>query len=159
MFRALARSVRRVDLTYFFIFLFYLVLNRVDALVCPPLEQVGYAHLFSWWTFMTLLVFIVSALLYFSSRTKQSEWYALFTVLLYVGGFLDALYIISVPFPRMWLDPNYIHYWHIAYILLHYPWTVTDQILWWVFWAIIIYVVYRRYRRKHKILKFLSINR
>jgi hypothetical protein len=82
MFKSLARSVRRVDLTYFFIFLFYLVLNRVDALVCPPLEQVGF----------------------------------------------------------------------------HYPWTVKQQILWWIFWAVTIYVVYRRYRRKHKILKFLSIS-
>jgi len=148
-------SLRKIDFTYFFIFFFYLLLNRVDALVCPPLERVSYAHLFTWWTFMTLLVFTVSALLYFSSQTKQGEWYALFTILLYVGGFLDALYIISIPFPEIWLNPNYIHYWHIAYILFHYPWTVREQILWWIFWAITTFLTYRYYRKKHNIFAFL----
>jgi len=148
-------NIRKIDFTYFFVFAFYLLLNRIDALVCPPLERVHYVYLFTWWIFMSLLVFIVSALLYFSNGTKQGEWYALFTILLYVGGFLDALYVLSVPFPEMWIDPNYIHYWHIAYVFLRYPWTVKEQICWWVIWALIIYSTYKRYRKKHNILTFL----
>jgi len=104
---------------------------------------------------MTLLVFTISALLYLSNQTKQGEWYALFTILLYVGGFLDALYIISIPFPEMWLNPNFVHYWHIAYVLFHYPWTVKQQIIWWAFWAITIYLAYRYYRKRHNIFAFL----
>jgi len=148
-------NIRKIDFTYFFIFFFYLLLNRVDALVCPPLERVSYAHLFTWWVFMTMLIFTVSAILYFSSQTKQGEWYALFTILLYVGGFLDALYVISIPFPGMWLDLNFVHYWHITYILFHYPWTVKEQLCWWIFWAIAIYLAYRYYRKRHNIFAFL----
>jgi hypothetical protein len=148
-------NIRKIDFTYFFIFIFYLLLNRIDALVCPSLEHIHYAYLFTWWTFMTLLVFTISALLYLSNQTKQGEWYALFTILLYVGGFLDALYIISIPLPEMWLNPNFVHYWHIAYILFHYPWTVKQQIIWWAFWAITIYLAYRYYRKRHNIFAFL----
>jgi hypothetical protein len=102
-----------------------------------------------------MLVFTVSGLLYFGCQSRQGEWYALFTVLLYVGGFLDALYILSVPFPGMWLDPNYVHYWHPAYVFFHYPWTIKQQILWWAFWFIVICLIYKRYRRKYGILAFM----
>lgn len=147
-------NIRRYDFTYFFIFVFYLVLNRIDALVCPPLEHVSYSHIFTWWVFMTLLVLVVAFMLFFSCGGKQGLWYASFFIMLYIGGFLDALYIISVPFPGMWLDPNFIHYWHPAYIFFNYPWTVKEQIIYWAAWSIIIMAVYKMFRKRYKILKF-----
>lgn len=148
------QKIRHTDFTYFFIFTFYLVLNRIDALVCPPLESISYSHIFSWWTLMSLTVIVVALLLYCSCGGKQGLWYMLFFLMLYVGGLLDALYVLNVPFPEMWLNPNFIHYWHPAYIFFRYPWTIKEQTIYWAAWTAIISITYKFFRRKHQILKF-----
>jgi len=142
---------RHIDWTYFLIFLFILILQRMDVLVCSPLWEKGYGYQFSWWVFLTILVIIVSLLLYVSHPSKQNLWYATLTLLLYVGGFLDFLYILEVPFPQMWLDPNFIHFWNIFYIFLGYPWTIKEQIVWWICWAGIIAGLYVYLRDKYGI--------
>jgi hypothetical protein len=147
----LVSKLRSVDLSYFLIIVFFFILNRMDALVCGPLLDIGYAFQFSWWVFMTMLVVVASLLLYFSRPSKQNLWYSLFSLMLYVGGFLDILYVFSIPFPSMWLDPNFIHFWNIFYIFFKYPWTIREQVVWWIVWTLIIYTAYKWFKKKYKI--------
>ena len=140
-----------VSITYLWIFLFLLLFTRMDVLVCPPLWELGYAYQVSWWVLMSSTFLVVSLIFYSVLPSPQGKWFAFLNMALYVGGFLDFLYMLNIPFPEFWIDPGFIWFWNIFYIFLGYPWTIKEQILWWIGWALLILGVYYWMKKKYHI--------
>ena len=154
MLHSLLQKIKRIESQYWVILFFFLFLQRMDALVCPPLLELGYSYIVSWWIYMSVLV-LIFAYTHFNiladQDLHQSRWYFYFVLMLYVGGLLDLFYMVERPAPAIWVDTNYIWTWNIFYILFNYPWTIKEQVIWWILWSLIILVVYIYMRRNYRI--------
>jgi len=128
----------------------------MDVLVCPILWEQGYAYQVSWWALMTATFLVVSLIFYSILPSPQGKWFAFLNMALYIGGFLDFLYMLNIPFPEFWLDPDFIWFWNVFYIYLGYPWTIKEQILWWIGWACLILGVYY-WMKKHYGIETLDV--
>ena len=153
MFKKFNETINKVDHTYLLMFLIFTVLNRMDDLVCGPLINIDYAHQVSWWVLLsTLVVFIAIIFYYNGGQTKQALWHSILFFELGVGGFLDILYgLFALPFPQMWLDTNFVHFWHPAYLLFGYPWTIKEQAVEWIVLAIVVYLTWWYFNRKYHV--------
>ena len=123
----------------FIVLLWYLILQRIDVLVCPRLEY-DFSLLFTWWVFMPCLVVLTALLIYYSD--SSNIWKPIFFILCYPGMLLDFLYIIEIPTPKFWLDTSFIWWWHPAYLIFGYPWTIKEQIVYWSISFICLTIVY-----------------
>ena len=150
-FANIKNKISTINLTYLVVFIIYLLLQRMDSLVCIPLLNISYAHQVSWWIFLTILVFMIALLIYQIGRDYQHLWYSILWLELGIGGFLDILYVFEIPFPSMWIDPSFIHFWSPYYIIFSYPWTIKEAAISWLIWAIIIYVTWKYFSNKYHV--------
>jgi len=122
----------------FLTLLWYLILQRMDNLVCPRLEY-DFRMLLAWWLFMPLLVVLTGVLIY---STKKSLWKSAFFILCYPAMLLDFWYILEVPAPEFWANPSFVWWWHPACLIFHYPWTIKEQIAYWTVSFIALAILY-----------------
>ena len=150
--------VRKINPVYPLVLFFLFLFNRLDGLVCGALEYsdmiqgTGQAHIMAWWVLMSLTIVTVSLMLWASCpNKKQGAWYFGFMNLLYVGGYLDIMYVFNIPFPEMWASLDFIHYWHPAYIFFGFEWNIAWQALVWIITAVGLYALYRYLNKKYGI--------
>ena len=112
----------------------------MDSLVCPRLEF-NYRYLFAWWLFMPLLVIFTAILIVVTYKKAIAD--AIFFIACYPAMLLDFLYILEIPAPGFWCDSSYVWWWHPAYLLFGYPWTIKEQCIYWLcsFGALTIYYI------------------
>jgi len=151
MLKKLSDTLRKVNHTYLLIFIIFVILQRMDSLVCLPLLNISYAHQVSWWVLLSFLVIMVAILLYYSdNQTKQSLWHSILILELGVAGFLDVLYVFELPFPQMWLDLSYEWIWNPFYMIFG-VWNIYYQSVWWGIWAMVIYLTWKYFNTKYHV--------
>jgi hypothetical protein len=155
---AIKTKILKINAIYPLILFLLFMFQRMDSLVCVPLlnshpdnMMLGYQAQVSWWAFMSITIILVAIMMYASNPTNQGKWYAGLLGLLYAAGFLDIMYIFEIPFVDIWINVNFVHFWNIFYIAFGYPWTIKEQVVWWICWGVGIYIIYKYLSIRHGI--------